>query len=183
MSCECNNGGGSLSRKKKGASSCHAKVTMAWKFLERFFCVVWIGRNLYRWASIECGTQHWYSGCQKSRVARLDVSSRGVGACLCTKTRGDPSKKGVITKHGRAAYEGWPGNYLANNAKARTQLPNWQRNAIGTLLASCSAKIFQNLAQLFCWGFCVSRASPVSHLRASEFRPVSIRNSRPVRKY
>ena len=58
-------------------------------------------------------------------------------------------KKGLIKKHGRASYEGWPGNYLANTAKARTQLPNWQRNAIGTLLASCSAKIFQNLALPF----------------------------------
>ena len=46
------------------------------------------------------------------------------------------------------AYEGWPGNYLANHTNARAQLPNWQLNAIGTLLASCLAKIFRNQTQL-----------------------------------
>ena len=89
------------------ASSCHAQVTMegrvfpkknAWRFLGRFFCVVWVGAqslsmDLYR---MRCAALVF--GLPKNRVARLDVSSRGVGACLYTKTRG---RGRMPTTHGK----------------------------------------------------------------------------------
>ena len=138
MSCDSNNGGESLSRKKK-------RVAIS----RNFSALYGSGRNLYRWACIECGTQHWYSGCQKVEWRDWTLVAEGVGAYLFTKTRGDPPKNGLIPRHWRVFYEGRPGNYLANHAKARTQLPKWQRNAIGRLPVSCLARIFQNLAHLF----------------------------------
>ena len=91
------------------ASSCHAKVTMGRESFEKkktrgnlskdFSAVYGSGRNLFLRASIECGAQHWYSGCQKVEWRDWTLVAEGVGAYLFTKTRGDPPKNGLIPKH------------------------------------------------------------------------------------
>ena len=74
------------------ASSCHAQVTMEGRvfpkkktrgnFSKDFSALYGSGRNLYRWACIECGTQHWYSGCQKIEWRDWTLVS-GVGGHIC----------------------------------------------------------------------------------------------------
>ena len=83
-------------------------------------------------------------GLSKGRVARLDVRSR----MSVYENARRSSKKWSYTKTRTCCPRGVARKLPRESHYSATQLPNWQLNAIGTLLASCLAKIFQNQTQL-----------------------------------